>query len=77
MSDTSIIWKFLMREYPDTHPAVIQHSNEPRGSMVGVEYILNNIRSIFSPPMGYGELEDTVIQYLDFKRKEKRNYVYK
>lgn len=71
MSDSIIIWKYLTREYLDSHPVIYQYvKGDVRTSQSILLKVMNDIRIIFCPAMVESYVKNIVQQYLDIKKKQ-------
>lgn len=69
-----IIWKFLAREYPDTHQAVYLYvCGNVRSPKTGIAQIMKFTKKVFEPSITEHYIKTVVIGYLDYKRKQYLN----
>ena len=71
MTDSTIIWKFLAREYPDSHQAVYLYvCGTVRSPKTGIEQIMKFTKKVFNPALNDHFIRTVVISYLDDKRNQ-------
>lgn len=74
MSDSEIIWKFLVREFPDDHPAIYMYvCGNVRSPKTAIDKILNQTKPIFHPPMNEQLISSTIKGFLDRKKMQYTN----
>jgi len=74
MSDSEIIWKFLIREYNNDHPAIYLYvCGGNRSIYTALNKILPTVLKIFSPAMSVSLINTTVKGYLEHKKKQYKN----
>ena len=70
MQDSTIIWKFLNREYDNDHPVVYLYAcGNVRSPKTAVDRIMGLTRKIFYPAMTEQLIKTVVIAFLDNKKK--------
>lgn len=70
MEDSTIIWKFLTREYPDDHQVIYLYvCGNVRSPRTALEKVMNLMKKIFS---GISEqyVRSVVKGFLDLKKKQ-------
>lgn len=71
MEDSMIIWKFLSREYPDSHQAVYLYvCGTVRSPKTGIDQILKLTKKIFGPAMNDHFIRAVIVGYLEDKKKK-------
>lgn len=71
MEDSTIIWKFLAREYPDSHQAVYLYvCGTVRSPKTGIYQIMSLTKKVFGPSMNDHFIRTVIIGYLDYKKKQ-------
>ncbi len=71
MSDSIIIWKYLTREYLNSHPVIYLYvKGDTRNSHNILLKVMGDIRIIFCPAMAESYVKNIVQQYLDIKKKQ-------
>jgi hypothetical protein len=69
MSDSEIIWKFLIREFQDDHPAIYMYvCGNIRSPKTAINKILNQTKPIFYPPINEQLITSTIKGFLDRKK---------
>lgn len=74
MSESTILWKFLSREFPDNHTVIFLYvcGNKLNQENVIVK-ILNLCLPIFSTPLTKQHLKPIIKDFLDMKKKQYLN----
>jgi hypothetical protein len=71
MDDSTIIWKFLIREFPDTHQAIYLYcAGGSRSIDTAIYRIMPITLKIFAPPISKDFIEKTVKSFLEYKKKQ-------
>ena len=71
MEDSTIIWKFLTREYPDNHQVVYLYVCGTIGApKISIEHMEQFIKKVFTPIINDNFIKVIIIAYLDNKRKQ-------
>jgi hypothetical protein len=71
MSDSEIIWKFLVREYTDSHPVIYLYtSNRPRSSMDSFNKVVDLTTLIFGDVYPPSLIKPVVKRFLEFKKSQ-------
>ncbi len=71
MSDSELIWKFLVREYTDSHPVIYLYvSNHPRSSNDAINKVIELTKTIFWPVYPETLIKPVVKRYLDYKKEQ-------
>jgi len=74
MSDSEIIWKFLVREYQDDHPLIyIYVCGKIRSETTSYTKMLEQIKPIFYPSMSEQIIISTIRGFLERKKKQYKN----
>ena len=68
MKDSIIIWKYISREYPDSHQCVFVYvSGNPRGKKLAISQIVKSIEPVFSGVMSEYLMKTVAKAYLEDK----------
>ncbi len=71
MTDSELIWKFLVREYPNDHPIIFLYvSNHPRSAKDAFDKVVNFIKEIFIDVYPETLIKPVVKRYLDYKKEQ-------
>jgi len=71
MSDSEIIWKFLVKELTDDHPLIYLYTtNRPISSKNALNKAIDLTKLIFCDVYPDSLIKPIVGRYLDYKRKE-------
>jgi len=71
MDDRTIIWKFLMREFPDNHQAIYVYcTGRNRSIQTAINRVTPITFKIFSPAITKVFIEQTVKDFLEYKKKQ-------
>lgn len=71
MEDSVIIWKFLAREYSDSHQVIYLYvCGNVRSSKTAVDQIMRLTKKVFSPSMGDHYILTVIKGFLDHKKKQ-------
>jgi hypothetical protein len=71
MSESTIIWKFLSREFPDNHSVVFLHvCGNIRSQQNAMDKALKICLPIFTPPMTEQYVKTVIKGFLDMKKKQ-------
>ena len=71
MSDSELIWKFLSREYPDSHVAIYLYvCGNSRSCETAMNKVLPTTLEIFSPPLTENYVKTVIKGYFDYKKKQ-------
>ena len=71
MEDSTIIWKFLAREYPDSHQAIYLYvSGRDRSKVTSIEQVMKFTEKIFCPPMEPFFVKTVIKGFLEYKAKQ-------
>ena len=71
MSDSEIIWKFLIREYKDDHVVIYLYCcGNVRSPQTAIDRVFEFTKQFFCPAIPECLLKSTVIAYLNFKKKQ-------
>lgn len=71
MTDSELIWKFLVREYTDEHPVIYLYvSNHPRSSQNAIDKVVSFTKEIFWPVYPDTLIKPVVKRYLDYKKEQ-------
>ncbi len=71
MEDSIIIWKYLSRLYPDSHPVIyLSCCGNIRSNKTAIDRIISETKIIFCPPIEEQYLLTVVKAYLVFKKKQ-------
>lgn len=74
MTDTTIIWKFLILSIPDDHLAIYSYIvGRHRSANDAINKILLLTEKIFSPPIELSIIKSAIKQYLEYKKKQHKN----
>lgn len=69
MTDSNLIWKYLTREYMNTHPVIHQYvTGTFRKSEVVLGKVLSDVRIIFCPAISENYVKSIIRQFLDNKK---------
>ena len=78
MEDSMIIWKFLSREYPDSHQVIYLYvCGTVRSPKTGIDQIMKLTKKVFGPSMNDHFIKSVIIGYLDYKKKQYLNHEIK
>lgn len=71
MSDTRIIYRFLINEFTNDHPVVYLYvCGQERSQTAAVNKGLALLKDIFTPPYGVDYLKELLVEYLDIKKED-------
>lgn len=71
MDDSTLIWKFLAREFPDSHQAIYLYCiGNVRAPQTAINKIMPITLKVFSPPIPKNNIENVVKLFLDYKKKQ-------
>lgn len=71
MTDSEILWKFLVREYPNNHPIVFLYaSNHSRTNKDSFDKVVGFTKEIFLDVYPESLIKPVVKRYLDYKKQQ-------
>ena len=71
MSESTIIWKFLSREFPDSHSVIFLHvCGNIQNQQNAMAKVLRLCLPIFTPPMTEQYVKTVIREFLEMKRKQ-------
>jgi len=71
MEGSSIMWKFLTREYPDSHQVIYLYvCGNVRTPKTGVEQIMKPTKKIFNPMLNDELIKTIIIGFLEYKKRQ-------
>jgi len=70
MSDSTLIWSFLDREYPNDHPVIYLYvCGNVRSPNTAIQRVTPLIKQIFYPAISEHIIKTTIIGFLEMKKK--------
>jgi len=71
MQDSIIIWRYLESEYPNDSQTIYIYCTKKttNNGNIAINFILNDVKKIFYPPMSLHILEVVVKAFLELKYK--------
>ena len=71
MEDSTIIWKFLSREYQNDHPVIfIYVCGQARSSKTAIDKVNDLVFPIFYPTISEHIIKVTIKGFLDMKKRQ-------
>ena len=71
MEDSTIIWKYLTREFPDNHQAIYLYiCGRERSKVTSMDQIMKSTEKIFCPPLDVIFVKKVISEFLKYKNKQ-------
>lgn len=71
ITDSTIIWNFLQKEFKDDHPVIYLYAcGNVRSPQTAMDKVIKLVIPIFSPPMTEYFVKTIIKGFLDMKREQ-------